>query len=53
MKSLLLVPFLIGLFSPAIAKDTYTFQSKFSTNVTIEINTKYLSVAESFVKHND
>ena len=53
MKRLLLAPFLLGFFSPAIAKDTCTFQSEFSPNVTIEISTKYLSAAEGFVKHKD
>ena len=53
MKRLLLASFLLGFFSPVIAKDTCTFQSEYSPNVTIEISSKYLSVAESFVKHND
>ena len=51
MKRLLLAPFLIGFFSPAIAKETCKFQSEFSPNVTIEVSTKHLSLARGFVKH--
>ena len=53
MKRLLLASLLLGFISPAIAKDTCTFQSEYSPNVTIEVSTKYLSIAKGFVKHKD
>ena len=53
MKRLLLAPLLLGFIAPAIAKDTCTFQSEYSPNVTIEVSTKYLSLAKGFVKHKD
>ena len=53
LKKFFLAPTLLLFSSPLIAKETCTFQSEFSPNVTIEISTKYLSVAEGFVKHKD
>jgi len=53
MKRFLLAPLLLGFISPAIAKDTCTFQSEYSPNVTIEVSTKYFSIAKGFVKHKD
>ena len=53
MKNFLLTPLLLGFFAPVMAKDTCTFQSEFSPNVTIEVSTKYLSLARGFVKHKD
>ena len=53
MKRLLFASLLLGFISPVIAKDTCTFQSEYSPNVTIEVSTKYLSLAKGFVKHKD
>ena len=53
MKRLLLAPLLLGFFSPVMGKETCIFQSEYSPNVKIELNTKYLSIAKGFVKHKD
>ena len=53
LKNFLFAPILLLFTSQVIAKETCTFQSEFSPNVTIEVSTKHLSLARGFVKHKD